>query len=307
VHLLLPINAGAARNSQGFCKTLFSALVHGYEPTVINWDVERDWEFMQRMKVTGTYEYLTNITDQNADADLVLMVDALDVWFQLSPRTLVERFEELGTSGVVIGAETICFPNEGDSFACQGVPESTLPKGAYSGGWEPRWANSGTVIGSVAAMRTLYKDLFIAFQDPAMEDQGDQGIFNEYLAARRLSADYRSRLFWSTAFADPDRTARFINTPYHIDNLIPHELYPPLLYHAQTGEIPVVIHINGPHKQLIEEWWGKLWWNKLQDEDARFRDIVSSRLKGAVRLAGSGLKEWANICPEEVKDWHLSI
>jgi len=80
-----------------------------------------------------------------------------------------------------------------------------------------------------------------------------------------------------------------------------------LLYHAQTGEIPVVIHINGPHKQLIEEWWGKLWWNKLQDEDATFRDIVSSRLKGAVRFAGSGLKEGADICPEEVKDWHLSI
>ena len=136
MHLLLPINAEATGNSQGFCKTLFSAIVHGYEPTVVNWDVERDWQFMQRMKVIGTqlfayswdagrhnillqgtYEYLTNITDQNADADLVLMVDVLDVWFQLSPRTLVERFEELGTSGVVISAEKVCFPNEGNSVS----------------------------------------------------------------------------------------------------------------------------------------------------------------------------------------------
>jgi len=54
VHLLLPVNAGAAGNSQGFCKTLLSAIVHGDEPTVVNWDMERDWELMQRMKVIGT-------------------------------------------------------------------------------------------------------------------------------------------------------------------------------------------------------------------------------------------------------------
>ena len=65
----------------------------------------------------GTHEYLKNITVGNAETDLVLLVDALDVWFQLSPRTLVERFEELSTSGVVIGAEKVCFPNEGDSVS----------------------------------------------------------------------------------------------------------------------------------------------------------------------------------------------
>jgi hypothetical protein len=56
----------------------------------------------------GVHEYLSGITDKNADTDLVLMVDALDVWFQLSPRTLVERFDELGTSGVVASAEINC-------------------------------------------------------------------------------------------------------------------------------------------------------------------------------------------------------
>jgi hypothetical protein len=56
----------------------------------------------------GTYEYLTNTTDEIAETDLVLLIDALDVWFQLSPTTLAERFEELGTSGVVTSAEINC-------------------------------------------------------------------------------------------------------------------------------------------------------------------------------------------------------
>ena len=36
LHLLLPINARIAEESPNFCKTLFSSLVHGYEPTILN-------------------------------------------------------------------------------------------------------------------------------------------------------------------------------------------------------------------------------------------------------------------------------
>jgi hypothetical protein len=53
LHLLLPVNAGAAGQSSAFCKTLLSAVVHGYSPIVLNWDVEGDYDFMQRLKVTG--------------------------------------------------------------------------------------------------------------------------------------------------------------------------------------------------------------------------------------------------------------
>jgi len=108
VHIILPINAGAAGRSPGFCKTLLSILVHGYVPTIVNWDIELDGGSMMRLKVDGIHGYLQKITDKNADNDLALMVDALDVWFQLSPRTLLERFDELGTSGVVASAEINC-------------------------------------------------------------------------------------------------------------------------------------------------------------------------------------------------------
>jgi hypothetical protein len=128
-------------------------------------------------------------------------------------------------------------------------------------------------------------------------------VFNEFLAAGlgSLSIDYCSRLFWPTYTPIPIDVAVFLNTPYHIDSLIPHELYPPLLYHAQTGEVPAVIHFNGPDKWLMEEWWGRVWWNKLQDGDERFRDIVLSRMEGAVvRFAGGDLKGWKDLCPKEV-------
>jgi hypothetical protein len=62
---------------------------------------------------------LTNLTttNENAESDLVFMMDALDVWLQLSPTTLVGRFEELHTIGVVIGADKGCWPNEWDSVS----------------------------------------------------------------------------------------------------------------------------------------------------------------------------------------------
>jgi len=157
-------------------------------------------------------------------------------------------------------------------------------------------------MGSVAAMRTLYKGLVEVLQTPEWVNstQGDQAIFNQFLAAGRLSLDYRSRLFWATAFADPIHNSHIINTPYQIDDLVPHELYPPMLYQAQTGEVPVVVHFNH-QKELMAEWWGKLWLNQLQgNADDRFRDIVLSRMEGAVvQFAGVGSKEWRDVCPKK--------
>ena len=55
LHLLLPIDSGAAKTHQrGFCKTLLSLLVHGYDPIIINWDVASTFLQMQRLKITGT-------------------------------------------------------------------------------------------------------------------------------------------------------------------------------------------------------------------------------------------------------------
>ena len=60
--------------------------------------------------------------------------------------------------------------------ACTGVPPSPLPKGVYPNNHEPRWANSGAVIGSVAAMRAIYDDIVAAYETPEWRDaESDQG------------------------------------------------------------------------------------------------------------------------------------
>jgi len=312
VHLILPVNAGAARDELGaFCKTLFSALVHGYEPTIVNWDADGrgDWLFMQRLKVNGAVEYLENITDSKSDGDIALLADALDVWFQLSPKTLVERFDELGTSGVVASAEIncCCWPPIDRFWAisddiCSRIPNSTLPSGLYAADEEPRAINAGTVMGSVAAMRTIYKELADEMAKPERDkSETDQGLLNEFLVSGNwdISVDYRARLFWATAYSDPTNNSHFINTPYHIDNLIPHELYPPLLNHAITSEVPAMIHFNGPDKPLINEWWGKLWWQQLEGaRGERFRDIAIGRAEAAVvNIVGVGPTKWRDLCP----------
>lgn len=319
LHFLLPIDAHAAGASSGFCKTTLSALVHGYEPIILNWDVdpEGDVQFAQRMKVFGVYQYLKNLTTHAGfESDLVFMADALDVWFQLSPTTLMARYDELGTAGVVVGAEKTCWPNEWGP-ACEDVPDSILPKGTYGSDpgpeniglphTRPRWANSGVVIGPIPAMQELYKDLVEILHDPKNSQfWGDQAPFNEMLAARRISVDYLSRLFWQTCGTNPTKIAHFINTPYHVDPVIPHERYPPLLYLGPTGEIPAVIHFNDAHeKGLMAKWWSSLWWNKLRGDDQRFRDIVMSRLEDAVlSFAGDVYhqKTWKEICARHLPD-----
>jgi hypothetical protein len=52
LHLLLPINSDAT-TTLAFCRTLFSTLVHGYNPIIINWNATGDREELQRLKVYG--------------------------------------------------------------------------------------------------------------------------------------------------------------------------------------------------------------------------------------------------------------
>lgn len=80
------------------------------------------------------------------------MMDAWDVWLQLPPQTLLERYEEYRSDAVVIGADKACWPNEWEEVspylqscspvayspqpACRAVPESPVPRIAYSEGEE---------------------------------------------------------------------------------------------------------------------------------------------------------------------------
>ena len=122
------------------------------------------------------------------------------------------------------------------------------------------------------------------------------------LFERRFILDYLERIFLQTSFNNIENSAFFINVYYPIDPFVPNELYPPLLQHGPSGQIPVAVHFNGrADKHLMDDWWGKLWWSKFEGPDGRFREIVSKRLEGAaVNFAGGGgRKPLTEICPGE--------
>lgn len=62
----------------------------------------------------GLRDVLDTYLSEAAPDDLVLLTDAMDVWFQLSPQFLIRRFEELDAD-IVVGADRKCWPNNGDS------------------------------------------------------------------------------------------------------------------------------------------------------------------------------------------------
>ena len=86
------------------CKTIMSAVALGYPlPTLLNWDGafnRPDWHFQGShiAKLESLLAVIEELLDGSGDAsedDLALMVDAYDIWFQLPPSVLIQRFHQL--------------------------------------------------------------------------------------------------------------------------------------------------------------------------------------------------------------------
>ncbi|GKT48480.1 uncharacterized protein ColSpa_08661 [Colletotrichum spaethianum] len=90
--------------SINLCKTIMSAVALGYPmPTLLNWDGEfnrPDWHFAGShiAKLESLLAVIDDLYERDDDVnenDLVLLVDAYDIWFQLPPSVLIERFHQL--------------------------------------------------------------------------------------------------------------------------------------------------------------------------------------------------------------------
>lgn len=92
------------------CKAIMSALALGYPaPTILNWygGFNRpEWHFSGSH--VAKLESLLNVLDELLDGgdgdrgpsdpnDLILLVDGYDVWFQLPPSVLIERYHQLNS------------------------------------------------------------------------------------------------------------------------------------------------------------------------------------------------------------------
>jgi hypothetical protein len=94
LHLVIP----ASSAKPNLCRSLLSAAVLDYPlPVLINWAMEEDPDNEYKMhlaKISGILEYLRGLPPRN-DKDLVLVVDGYDVWFQLRPEVLIQRYFEI--------------------------------------------------------------------------------------------------------------------------------------------------------------------------------------------------------------------
>lgn len=192
LHLLIP----ATSSNAGLCRLLFSAAILNYPvPTLINWGTAEDAnEFVQHIaKVNKILDYLKGFPKKN-DADLVLIVDGYDVWFQLGADVLIRRYFAINKAAnkriastlgrnvaaehnykqsVIFGPDKMCWPSGdgGGRPACWAVPQSPLPQDAFGPindtdilialedpvHARPRWLNSGTVLGTLGDVRAVYE------------------------------------------------------------------------------------------------------------------------------------------------------
>lgn len=185
IHFLLPTTS----TSPEVCKVIFGGAVLGYPvASLLGWEGRGRFNGSEShlFKLSETLFYL-NTLRKDQDDDLVLILDAFDIWLQLPPEVTIRRFLRaiekenqrlksdrlLGAVSVddrtikntiLFGADKFCWPQDGEKIDCGAFPNSTLPSdflGPNTDGGEvsmrPRYLNSGTIMGPVGHLRDLFR------------------------------------------------------------------------------------------------------------------------------------------------------
>lgn len=151
LHLLI----AATTSNKYLCRLLLSAAVLNYPvPTLINWGAEIDHSpFDQHLdKVNRILEYLKSFALEDGE-DLVIIVDAYRVLFQLRSDVLIRRFFAVREAAdqraalavepqvasrhqiqhtVIFGSDKLCWPSRrGKRHACWAVPQFPLPPNSF--------------------------------------------------------------------------------------------------------------------------------------------------------------------------------
>lgn len=147
LHLLLPATA----SNLNLCKLLLSSTIAGFpNPILLGWEGHGQYNGSKShlFKISETLAYL-NTLPASADEDIVLVLDAYDVWLQLPPDVLIRRYfqaidkankrlksesiygvEHGGAvvkQSILFGPDKTCWPDDERRAACWAVPESSLP------------------------------------------------------------------------------------------------------------------------------------------------------------------------------------
>lgn len=271
--------------SHNLCKVIASAVALGYPaPVIVNWaswketDATDESSRSHLTKISGVLDYLEWATSVDAhgrskldEDDLVLMLDAYDVWLQLPPEVLVRRYfaanqraddalavnhahladVDLPRQTIIASAQKRCYAPQSKMthLHCGELPQSTLPANVF-GFWtdstffnyqyaRPRYLNSGSFMGPAGDLRRYFQRVndrmeeYLA-QSPTSEQlSGDQGTFAEIFGEQEV---WRNGLdAKGAAERTQKRTSSANELEYHVglDHL--QELFYPTCYSEHGG------------------------------------------------------------------------
>lgn len=111
VQLVLPLRQ--TQTSNDTCRALVSALVHGYEPIIVGWDLAESSNITENhvTEAKAVEAYLrslpwdTSLIDAKSHPERVLVMDPRRTWLQLPPVWLVSRLNEARSGMVVADAD----------------------------------------------------------------------------------------------------------------------------------------------------------------------------------------------------------
>ncbi|KPM38560.1 hypothetical protein AK830_g7971 [Neonectria ditissima] len=285
------------------CKLIASAIALGYpSPVVVNWaqpTLKSEGGFWGPYlgKISGTLDYLDRVTLPDAskgdgldDEDIVLVVDAYDVWFQLPPDVLLQRYhdtnkranarlaQQWGTPDgipmkqtIVVSAQKRCFPTPkgGSNLHCDALPASDLPPGVYGAKTDtnaknyhtvrPRYVNSGSFMGPAGDMKRYFRRVKERMEKGLSQDlafPGDQGIFAEIFGEQEVWRQWRREDHKSAFGGLPDSEgAAFMQRDYefHVGLDYTQNLFLPTVYEEDDG-----VFVALDNKTVVERHSAKL-------------------------------------------------
>ncbi len=176
-------------------------------------------------KITGAQEYLKKLGPDH-DGDLILIVDGFDIWFQLTPQIMIDRYHAINDAArkrlirqigkkaaiearisqrIIFASQKRCWPGDAHHVSCTAVPESQLPKDVYGSDTDvlsddiknpylrirQRYLNAGFVMGTAKEMRLLFERAQERADADPNQYGADQNVFATIWGEQEL---HRSKL-----------------------------------------------------------------------------------------------------------------
>ncbi|KAJ3494527.1 hypothetical protein NLG97_g4026 [Lecanicillium saksenae] len=207
-HYLVPASSPNIK----LCYNVVSAAVNRYPaPLLLGWKGEGEMDAAEThlAKLRAIQQYLQGLSAEE-DEDLVLIVDGYDIMLQLPVEVMIERYFMMQrdsdarladrynmsvdalhkkgiTNTIFWGPDKLCWPVDWAAPRCWAVPSSHLGDHAFGPNQgdgnmdsnDPKWLNSGTVLGPVGDLRT-YINVTMAEIARTYDDQFENSESDQY-------------------------------------------------------------------------------------------------------------------------------